>query len=40
VPFADYKDFADCVRKNRKKYGKNAEKVCGSIQAKTEGKKK
>ena len=40
MPFAGFKDFDDCLRKNRKKYGKNADKVCGAIKAKTEKKSK
>lgn len=38
MPFADFKDFKACARKMKKKYGKNANKVCGAIKAKTEGK--
>ena len=33
-PFADYKDWADCIAKNKDKG--DAEKICGAIKAKTE----
>lgn len=34
MPFADYKNFADCVNKNRDK--KNPQAYCGFIQAQIE----
>jgi len=37
MPFAGYKSFADCVRKNRDK--KDPEAYCGKIKHQTEGKK-
>ena len=36
-PFAGFKDFADCVNQNKKKYGKDgANRVCGSLKHKYE----
>lgn len=36
MPFAGFKDFADCVRKNKNK--RNPEAFCGAIKARVEGK--
>ena len=36
MPFAGYKDFKDCVRKNQDK--RNPEAYCASIMRKVEGK--
>ena len=38
MPMAQYKDFADCIRKNQDKSDPKA--YCGSIYWKTEGKGK
>jgi hypothetical protein len=40
MPFSGFDDFNDCLKKNKKKYGKNASKICGAIKNKVEGKKK
>lgn len=39
MPFAGYKDFADCVAKNRGKV-RNVEAYCASIERKIIGKTK
>ena len=38
MPFAGYKDFADCVKKNHKK--RNPKAYCAEIQRRSEKKKK
>jgi len=40
MPFAGYKDFADCMAKNAKRYpdAETRAKVCGSLKAKHEKK--
>lgn len=36
MPFAGFDNFDDCLKKNRRKYGKSAENVCGAIKNKVE----
>lgn len=38
MPFGNYKDFDDCVDKNKGK--KNPQAFCGAIKSKVEGGKK